>query len=126
MGDRVLMQCFNSHTGEVGPVLYCHNAGYRAPEIVRKLAERMIERQGDLEYNSARLVQEAIAGQAGALSFGLSNAVAKLTDDDSPGDAGVILIDVAQRHRCECLGGYLMVGEDGFPTERARATGANA
>ena len=113
MGDRVLLQIVQDN--EFGPVVYCHWSGARAPEIVRALAERMKQRPGDLDYASARLVQECTAADPdGALSFGISNAPARLTADDSHGDAGVVLID-CNTFKCECLGGYLRTGADGFP-----------
>ena len=117
MGDRVLLQIVQAN--EFGPVVYCHWSGDRAPEIVRALAERMKPRRGDLDYASARLVQECTAADPdGALSFGVSNAPARLTADDSHGDAGVVLID-CNTFKCECLGGYLTTGADGFPKEVA-------
>lgn len=115
MGDRVLMQCRKGD--EFGPVLYCHWAGDQAPEIVRRLAKRMADRRGDIQYCSARLVQEAIGDDSSALSFGIWNADKMLTAEDSHGDAGVILIDT-DTFRCECLGGYLETGADGFPKMR--------
>lgn len=117
MGDRVLFQVVRG-TAAAGPVVYCHWAGYRAPEIVRKLAARMATRPGDVDYATARLVQECTAGDTdGALSFGVMNARGRLTENDSHGDAGVVLIDCDKGFRCECLGGYLRTGADGFPVE---------
>lgn len=116
MGDRVLMQCFSSKSGEVGPVVYCHNNGHEAPKIIKSLAKRMKGREGDIPYSSARLVQEAIATYPnGNLSFGCWNRTKKLTAEDSHGDAGVVLIDVDNDHKTECMGGYLKTGEDGYP-----------
>ena len=116
MGDRVLFQIVRGHA-EFGPVVYCHWAGYRAPEIVRKLASRMKSRTGDMDYATARLVQECTANGDGPLSFGVSNAAARLTAEDSHGDAGVVLID-CDGFTCECLGGYLVTGPDGFPVKQ--------
>jgi hypothetical protein len=114
MGDRVLFQVVRG-ADEFGPVVYCHWSGARAPEVVRRLAERMKERRGDIDYASARLVQECTAADPdGALSFGVSNAPAQLTAEDSHGDAGVVLID-CDTFKCRCLGGYLETGADGFP-----------
>lgn len=119
MGDRVLIQCFSSKTGEFGPVIYGHWSGYNSPEAVRRLAARMKTRQGDVSYSSARMVQELIGTDDGSSTgFGIWNAEAKLTDKDSHGDAGIILIDVGNDHRCECLGGYLTVGQDGLPATK--------
>ena len=117
MGDRVLFQVIDSVNNRVGPVVYCHWSGDRAPEIVRNLAVRMVGRGGDLDYATARLVQECIGNDPGNLSFGVWNATKQLTEEDSHGDAGVVLIDCAKGFRCECLGGYLHTDEDGFPTD---------
>jgi hypothetical protein len=102
---------------EFGPVVYCHWSGYRAPEIARKLAARMASRPGDMDYATARLVQECTANGDGPLGFGVSNAAARLTSEDSHGDAGIVLID-CDSFKCECLGGYLDTGADGFPVEQ--------
>ena len=116
MGDRVLFQVVSSQQPDkFGPVVYCHWSGERAPEIVKALAERMVDRTGDISYATARLVQECIAGDDGALSFGVWNATHRLTATDSHGDAGVILIDCADGFKCQCLDSYLIVGADGFP-----------
>lgn len=121
MGDRVLFQVVNG-SKEYGPVVYCHWAGSRAPEIVRKLAARMAGRTHDVDYATARLVQECTAGDPeGALSFGVNNSTRPLSAEDSHGDAGVVLIDCGDGFRCQCLGGYLFTGQDGFPVERTTA-----
>ena len=114
MGDRVLFQMVRGPS-EFGPAVYCHWSGGRAPDIVRKLAARMASRTGDIDYATARLVQECtVTDTDGALSFGVSNAKARLTAEDSHGDAGVVLID-CDTFKCQCLGGYLVTGPDGFP-----------
>ncbi len=112
MGNRALLQVVDAD--EFGPVVYCHWSGERVPDIVRKLAARMADRKGDLPYTSARLVQECVRDDDGALSFGIWNADKKLTAEDSHGDAGVVLIDCNTFHTV-CLGGYLRTGSDGFP-----------
>jgi len=126
MGDRILFQVVTSGGDAVGPVVYCHWSGDKAPEIVRALASRMADRPGDVAYATARLVQECIAvGDVdGATRFGVWNATfedglfCRLTAEDTHGDAGVVLIDCADGFRCECLGGYLRTGPDGFPEAR--------
>lgn len=116
MGDRVLFQIVaKNRPNQFGPVVYCHWSGSLAPEIVRALAKRMEGRSDDMSYATARLVQECVGDDGGNLSFGVWNADKKLTAEDSHGDAGVVLIDCANGFRCECLGGYLYTGEDGFP-----------
>jgi hypothetical protein len=104
MGDRVLMQVVTD--SNFGPIFYCHNSGYDAPEICARLAERMRTRPNDLDYSSARLVQEAIGDCDGNLSFGIWNATDRLTAEDSHGDAGVILIHADKDHAWEPLCGY--------------------
>jgi len=125
MGARVLFQVLSKAQGAVGPVVYGHWSGYRAPEIVRGLASRMENRPGDVDYATARLVQEVIAlGDVdGCQGVGVWNAPTLgggssevLTADDTHGDAGVVLIDCSDGFRCECLGGYLRTGLDGFPS----------
>lgn len=115
MGDRVLFQVVEGSAG-FGPVVYCHWSGNRASDIVRKLAARMAGRPGDMDYATARLVQECTAEDPdGAMSFGVYNTRARLTREDSHGDAGVVLIDCDNGFRCECLGGYLRVDAEGMP-----------
>lgn len=118
MGDRVLMQCYSSKSGETGPVVYCHWNGSEAGVIVRRLAKRMESRGADLHYASARLVQDAINGDEGNVSFGVWNRADLLTEGDSHGDAGVILIDVDNGYKTTCLGGYMITGDDGFPVDK--------
>jgi hypothetical protein len=117
MGDRVLFQIVGRE--EVSPVIYCHWAGSLAPDIARRLAARMASRPGDVPYAAARLVQECATG-TGSTGFGVWNTLARLTAEDSHGDAGVVLID-CDSWRCECLGGYLVTGADGFPMHVERA-----
>lgn len=116
MGDRVLFQVVSRYQPEAfGPVVYCHWSGGRAPQIVRALAERMVERPNDISYATARLVQECVGASTSNTGFGVWNATSRLTADDSHGDAGVVLIDCADGFKCECLDGYLRTGADGFP-----------
>lgn len=106
MGDRVVIQCHNPKTSEVGPAVYGHWSGNKALAAIERLRARMASRPGDVEYWSARLVQELINGDAGCLSFGIWNAPELLTDKDSHGDAGVVLIDVTTG-KIRCIDGYL-------------------
>ena len=117
MGDRVLFQVVSkANPSQFSPVIYGHWSGSYAPQIVRALAERMKSREGDIEYAAARLVQICTEGSDGNLGFGIWNIDRKLTEADSHGDGGVVLIDCTD-FTCECLGGYLRTGDDGFPTE---------
>lgn len=122
MGDRVIMQIVqrNRLTGDTfGPMVYGHWAGHSTPKIVEALAAKMQDRLGDVAYQSARLVQ-MILDDGGSLmqrdncGIGIYNADAVATEDDSHGDAGVVLID-ADTFKCECLGGYLRANDDGRP-----------
>jgi hypothetical protein len=106
MGNRVLMQCINKKTGEFGPVAYGHWSGGDVRSITERLAARMVERPDDVEYSSARLVQEMITFEDGCLGYGLWNIDHILTADDSHGDAGVVLIDVSDNHSIIHFGGY--------------------
>jgi hypothetical protein len=93
--------------GQFGPVVYCHWTGSDSPEVIARLAKRMEGRAGDVDYSTARLVQEAIGGDTGNISFGVFNADAILTAADSHGDCGVILIHCDKGHAWEPLCGYL-------------------
>lgn len=114
MGDRVLFQAWQGQ--EFGPVIYGHWSGDQAPHICHRLAIRMKDRPGDVSYTSARIVQEMIGTDPGALSFGTWNADAKLTATDSHGDAGIVLVEChPEGLRFSCVGGYLKIGPGGFP-----------
>ena len=115
MGDRVLFQIVGRE--EVSPVVYCHWSGARAPDIVRALKARMANLYGDVSYAAARLVQECVQAAKGNTGYGIWNAEHRLTEEDSHGDAGVVLID-CDSWQCECFGGYLVTGDDGLPEER--------
>ena len=112
MGDRVLMQCYSSKTNDFGSVVYGHWSGSEAKDIVMRLALRMKERGGDIAYSTARLVQEMIdcsgeLGKKDSAGFGVWNSEKLLTNEDSHGDAGVVLIDVDDDHKPTYIGGYL-------------------
>ena len=110
MGDRVLLQVVkNGPDREFSPVIYCHWLGSDAVGCVERLAIRMNDRRGDVQYAAARLVQEVTTGNDGNLGFGIWNAKKVLTAKDSQGDAGVILID-ADTFEMTFLGGYLADG----------------
>lgn len=123
MGDRVLMQCHVGGTDHVGPVVYGHWLGSEVPKIVSALQARMAARGNDVDYASARLVQEAIAAQShDCLGVGIWNTTRLLTEDDSHGDAGVVLIDVRD-WTVQYFGGYYRA--DGtFKTFEAENVGA--
>lgn len=110
MGDRVLMQCHSKRSGKFGPIVYGHWLGDRAKHIVTELTDRMSTRRGDVDYASARLVQECCLA-AGQVQYntgvGMWNATGLLGLDDSHGDAGCVLIDVDD-FSVEYFGGYLL------------------
>lgn len=125
MGDRVLFQVFKAPVSvgepgnsEFGPVIYGHWCGSEATDVCKRIKKRMIGRSQDVEYTSARLVQEILKdeGTEGNTGFGIWNADALLKKEDSHGDAGIVLVDVSEpKMKFLCLGGYLKVGSDGFP-----------
>lgn len=110
MGDRVLMQCYSKAQGTHGPVVYGHWLGSEAPKIAAALIKRMGGRR-DVDYASARLVQEAInaqggdSAQYGNLGVGVWCTYGVLSPEDSHGDAGCVLINVDD-WSVQYLGGY--------------------
>lgn len=119
MGDRLLMQV-KGPADECSPVIYCHWQGSAAGAICEELRERMKGRDRDVSYTAARLVQIATAGDpTGNMSFGIWNAAGILTEKDSHGDAGIVIVDVStDKMSFSCLGGYLSIdAETGLPTE---------
>jgi hypothetical protein len=125
MGDRVLFQVW-AGTGkerEVSPVVYGHWAGDEAPAICARLQERMKGREGDVQYTAARLVQEVCGTDKGNMSVGIWNRKTLLRKQDSHGDAGVVLVEAAKDGiRFQCVGGYLLVGDDGMPKDPNQKT----
>jgi hypothetical protein len=110
MGDRVLLQVIKrNELPGYSPVIYCHWLGGMAVEAVKRLAVRMNERRGDVDYIAARLLQEVINGDDGDTGFGLMHADKVLTAEDSHGDAGIILVN-ADTFEMTFLGGYLSHG----------------
>jgi hypothetical protein len=110
MGDRVLFQVVKGK--DFSPVVYCHWSGDEVPYICKRLLNRMEGREGDLHYTAARLVQECINNDESNLSFGIWNTDQVLTEADSHGDGGVILVDVSgDTMRFRCLGGYWKDGD---------------
>jgi len=104
MGDRALIQlvCGNKYS----PTLYLHWAGDRAEEIIQQTKERMCGGGfgDDLEYAFARLVQIAIGNDAGASSYGVTNATGILTAEDSPGDNGCFIVDMKKDWKVRQIG----------------------
>ena len=127
MGDRVRIQIVREDVDgpvkavEISPVFYAHNGGSETPAILQRLRKRMGDRYYDVGYVFARLVQEFMQDDSGTISFGvgttpsLDGRVRLLTEYDSFGDAGCVIIHLrgAGYWRCECVGGYLTSSEDG-------------
>jgi hypothetical protein len=110
MGDRVLFQVCNADKSEISPVAYCHSSGYDAPRICKAMAKRMADRRDDVAYTFARLMQIAMENDDRNLGFGAWNKTELLTEKDSHGDAGIVIIHVSPKgFKFECLGGYLRV-----------------
>jgi hypothetical protein len=110
MGERVLFQVVKGK--QFSPVVYCHWSGDEVRDICDRLMFRMTGRAGDLDYVAARLVQECINNDPGNLSYGLWNADHILTEDDSHGDGGVVLVDVSEgQMKFRCFGGYWRDGD---------------
>lgn len=114
MGDRVLFQVVGED--EFSPVIYAHWSGSNTPEVCRKVKLRMKDRPNDVQYTAARIVQILTGDDNSSTGFGIWNAEKILTKDESNGDAGVVLVRVGEKMRFECLGGYLRIGKDGYPT----------
>jgi hypothetical protein len=119
MGERVLFQVVRGE--QFSPVVYCHWAGDEVRDICDRLRERMGDRCGDLYYTAARLVQECIDGNEDNLSFGIWNADSVLTEADSHGDGGVVLIDVSgSQMEFKCFGGYWATVPGDLPRFKTR------
>lgn len=117
MGDRVLMQLKSG--SEFSPIAYGHWSGASAPDILRRLQTRMVGRNNDVSYAFARLIQEMVGTDDGNTSFGAWNATELLTAKSSHGDAGCIIVDVSNPvFTYDLLGGYLVLGPDGFPKSK--------
>lgn len=104
MGDRVLVQ-FKDSSDRVSPVCYMHWHGDRAPELIRECAKLMESRGEDLSYAFARFVGICHSHINGNLSLGVFNQAAKLTAEDSHGDAGCYVVN-CKTWEVEAFGGY--------------------
>jgi hypothetical protein len=107
MGDRVLVQLKRKEQNgtEYSPVLYAHWSGRSVAYWIAALKERMAGRPDDLSYSFARLVQIALEGDDGNLSFGVWNNTEE--HNDSHGDAGIVIVDIHD-WSVTCSGGYLV------------------
>lgn len=120
MGDRALVVFKNSSTEEASPTVYLHWHGRDVPLLLRELKELMRGREGDVEYACARFVGICHAHISGNMSLGIwntpndirlcihSNDPADLKNiaDYSHGDAGMVVVDVAD-FSWVAYGGYL-------------------
>lgn len=119
MGERVLFQVVRGE--RFSPVIYCHWSGDEVRDICSRLRERMQGRGGDVQYTAARLVQECTNGDTGNVSFGIWNADSVLTETDTHGDGGVVLIDVSgAQMEFKCLGGYWATVPGDLPRNKTR------
>jgi len=119
MGERVLFQVVRGE--HFSPVIYCHWSGDEVRDICSRLRERMQGRGGDVQHTAARLVQECTNGDTGNLSFGIWNADSVLTETDTHGDGGVVLIDVSgTQMEFKCLGGYWATVPGDLPRNKTR------
>jgi len=119
MGERVLFQVVRGE--EFSPVIYCHWSGDEVRDICDRLRERMKGRGGDVQYTAARLVQECIRSDCGDAHFGIWNADSVLTETDSHGDGGVVLIDVSgPQMEFKCFGGDWAAGPGDLPRYKTR------
>lgn len=105
MGDRVLFQVIDSQ-GRVSPVVYGHWCGSEAKKIVAATIKQMDGRVNDVDYTTARLVQNILGGDKGNTGCGVFNQEKKLTADDSHGDAGCVIVN-CDTWNVEYFGGYL-------------------
>ncbi|MEL6679466.1 MAG: hypothetical protein AAFQ51_12225 [Pseudomonadota bacterium] len=115
MGDRAFIVFYNAT--DVSPTVYFHWNGHDVPEWLEELKQVMSGREGDLSYAAARFVGVANSHIDGNLSLGIWNTSTEikraiLNDNDellreySHGDAGVILVNVAD-FSWRAVGGYL-------------------
>lgn len=119
MGERVLFQVVRGE--QFSPVIYCHWSGDEVRGICSRLRERMQGRGGDVQYTAARLVQECTNGGEGNVSFGIWNADSVLTETDSHGDGGVVLVDVSgPQMEFKCFGGYWVTMPGDLPRYKTR------
>ncbi len=109
MGDRAVFVCHEE--GEnYSPGIYIHLGGREALELLRSAAPRM--NMYDASEAAARLcgfLHENLSGSTGIalLPPPVPGPDGKINwDPYSPGDAGVIVIDVVNA-RAECFEGYL-------------------
>lgn len=104
MGDRCLIQFYDGK--DFSPVVYLHRHGEQANEFLDIHDKVMQDRKGDLNYSCARFIGICHEKIRPPLSLGIWNAHHIMTEEDSHGDAGVILVDVNTFER-SYLGGYL-------------------
>lgn len=131
MGDRVIFVLHNSSGGaaasketqavDISPSIYAHWAGHEAPEILVALRNRMEGRPNDVPYAAARLVGILHERIPGNLSLGIWDGPTSLAEatskEYSHGDAGVILVDVAN-WQAEAWHGYGFFEVNDYPEHR--------
>jgi hypothetical protein len=109
VGDRVVFVC-HENGEEYSPGIYIHWGGREALDLLRRAASRM--NMYDASEASARLcgfLHDQISGSTG-IALLAPPVIGPDGDVDwdqySPGDAGVIVIDVLEA-RAQCFAGYL-------------------
>lgn len=118
MGDRALIQLIDKDR-QVSPSLYIHWGGEGVACTLHATQKRMEGRPNDLDYSFARLVQIAIGDDDSNLSFGVSNRSTAITEDDSPGDAGVFLVDISTTPWTVMTAGGYGLDDTQYPDEVA-------
>lgn len=106
MGDRALVMFHNGT--DVSPVVYLHWNGSDVGSLLAATRVRMVGREGDVGYTTARFVGLAHERIPGNLSLGIMPGPATLADAydvESHGDAGVFLVD-CRTWRRKAWGGY--------------------
>lgn len=112
MGNRACIVFFDHQ--RVSPTVYLHWHGDYVPRWLDHLKVIMKDREGDASYAAARFVGLCHAHIAGNLSLGIfSNTLslanlrdANLMADESPGNAGVVVVDTTD-FTWKAYGGYL-------------------
>ena len=118
MGDRVLV--IFTDGAEVSPTVYLHWNGTATPALLARLKDLMKGREGDVQYSAARFIGICHKHIEGNLSLGTWNTepatieairkksadLASVLENESHGDAGVVLFNVNDM-TWKAYGGYL-------------------
>ena len=95
MGNRAIVVFKNG--SEVSPRVYLHWGGSQVPQVLARWWELMEGRRGDESYGAARFIGLCHETFSGNMSLGVFSGERELNscdwNDESPGDAGVFLVD---------------------------------